>query len=351
MEAKEKKRLVEFDMLRILACFSVVMLHSAAQSWYSTPVTEMNWLIANSYDAAFRFGVPVFVMISGGLFLNAQGELSLKKLYLGNILRMVVLYLVWSVFYGLFDCRELPLSSWDFDTVFREILGSRYHLWYLPMIIGIYAVVPILKQWVQNAQKQQVEYFLILFMVFQIGRETFLALTKREVVVFLNGMIKMDMVCGYLGYFVLGYYLTHYGIAANREKAIYGLGILSVLANILIGNVLALRAGMAIGEIYDCFGIFTFFIAVALFVLAVEVWGKRTFSEKMSRGIHEVSKGTLGIYLMHVGMIEFLAAKGIHSTMITPLVGIPMLSVLCFLLCGILAAVLRRIPVIGKYLC
>ena len=65
----DKKRLIHYDLLRIFAAFSVVMLHSAAQFWYSLDIYSTEWLIANSYDALFRFGVPIFVMISGALFL------------------------------------------------------------------------------------------------------------------------------------------------------------------------------------------------------------------------------------------------------------------------------------------
>ena len=77
----ENGRMLHYDLLRILACFSVVMLHSAAQFWYTIPVTEPEWVIANSYDAVSRFGVPIFVMISGVLFLNNDREINLKRLY------------------------------------------------------------------------------------------------------------------------------------------------------------------------------------------------------------------------------------------------------------------------------
>ena len=66
------------DVLRIIACFSVIMLHTSAQAWYSLPVDSGGFKIANSYDALFRFGVPVFVMISGALFLAPEKEPDVK---------------------------------------------------------------------------------------------------------------------------------------------------------------------------------------------------------------------------------------------------------------------------------
>ncbi len=35
----QEKRMIHYDLLRILAAFSVVMLHSAGQKWYVLPVT------------------------------------------------------------------------------------------------------------------------------------------------------------------------------------------------------------------------------------------------------------------------------------------------------------------------
>ena len=77
---KKENRKIEIDLLRIVACFSVIMLHSSAQYWYELPVSSLRWSVSNGYDALFRFGVPIFVMISGMLFLGREGEVKIKKL-------------------------------------------------------------------------------------------------------------------------------------------------------------------------------------------------------------------------------------------------------------------------------
>ena len=43
-------RMVHYDLLRILAAFSVVILHISAQFWYDFDVTDFRWLTANSYE-------------------------------------------------------------------------------------------------------------------------------------------------------------------------------------------------------------------------------------------------------------------------------------------------------------
>ena len=94
MEYGTQNRNIQYDLLRILAAFSVVMLHSAAQYWYDLPIDGRAWKTVNAYDACFRFGVPIFVMISGAIFLDPKRELDVKRLYRHNMLRLAVIYLL-----------------------------------------------------------------------------------------------------------------------------------------------------------------------------------------------------------------------------------------------------------------
>lgn len=346
----ERDRLIHFDLLRIVACFSVVMLHSAAQSWYGLPVTSKEWLVINSYDALVRFGVPVFVMISGALFLDNKKEINIKKLYTRNIWRLIVLYLVWSVIYGFWDCR----ANWSvihIGDILREIFASQYHFWYLPMSVGLYMLVPVLQKWLSAASKKEVEYFLGLFVVFQIVQTTMKSIKMTEFMAFLWGTVDIEMACSYIGYFILGYYVVHYGIDRKIHKWLYLAGGVGAVANVVLGNYLAVKAGTPVGTVYDSFGIFTFGIVLALFVFFHEKVSQIRFGKISGKIIREVSADTLGIYLMHVGIMGYLNDYDIDSMMFAPVVGVPLLTVICFVLCFLLAAVLRRIPFVGRYLC
>ncbi len=348
---KGKNRMIHFDLLRIFAAFSVVMLHSAAQFWYTLDVNSTEWLIANSYDAAFRFGVPIFVMISGALFLRPGYQLDVKRLYTHNILRLSVIYMVWSCAYGVFDSIFYGLAAGGWKAVIREMISGRYHLWFLPMIIGIYMLLPILKGWLEHAEEKSIRYFLGLFLIFQIGSETLRALTVTDELHQILDIPRIEMVCSYIGYFVWGYYLTHVGLGTKWKRFFLWGAIPAVCANILLGNLLARQRGVPDAGIYDSYGVFTFVVATTLFLIAKDYFSKMSFSETSSHLIQEVSACTLGIYLMHVGVMEWLQAVGIHSMVLPNVVGIPVYAVGCFVGCLLIAFLLRRIPFIGKYLC
>lgn len=347
-----KTRVIQYDLLRIVAAFSVVMLHSAAQFWYTLPVTQTEWKIANCYDASFRFGVPIFVMISGALFLGR--EVNIKRLYTHNILRLIIVYLLWSVVYGFFDCTRFNLADLSLSDYMKEFLTGRYHLWFLPMIIGIYMILPILQSWLKNAEKKNIQYLLVLFLVFRIGRDTISALQFGDTAAYLLNIFsasELAVACSYIGYFVLGYYIVSFGIPKKWHKFIYAGVIPSIILNIVLDTYMAMKANAPVGIIYDSFGVFTFNIVVALFLFFTEVLSKVNYSAFAKKLIQEVSQATFGIYLAHVLCIEALERCGIHSMIIPNIVGIPLLAVGAFVLCYIFAALLRRIPFVGKYIC
>ena len=57
------------DYLRVAATFAVVVLHVAASKWSAADVNGATWKAFNFYNSAVRWGVPIFIMISGSLFL------------------------------------------------------------------------------------------------------------------------------------------------------------------------------------------------------------------------------------------------------------------------------------------
>ena len=84
MKEAQQPRILYFDYLRILAMFAVMLLHVASQFWYTTPTNTTEWQVCNIYDSLARFGVPIFVMISGALFLGKKRPI--KRIYQKNIL-------------------------------------------------------------------------------------------------------------------------------------------------------------------------------------------------------------------------------------------------------------------------
>lgn len=119
----QKERVVFIDYLRVFATFAVVVLHVSAQNWYVTDVNGFEWQTFNIYDSLVRWGVPVFLMISGALFLDR--DISLEEMYKKYLLRMVIAFCYWSIVYMLLD-RGGTIGN----RIEAAILGH-YHMWFI----------------------------------------------------------------------------------------------------------------------------------------------------------------------------------------------------------------------------
>ena len=88
--AQNSNRTLYFDYMRVCATFAVIMIHVTAQYFYKVEPTSFAWKTINAYQCLSRWGVPVFVMMSGALFLPR--EIPLQKIYSKYVLNTSYAY-------------------------------------------------------------------------------------------------------------------------------------------------------------------------------------------------------------------------------------------------------------------
>lgn len=117
-----RERIIYIDILRILATFAVVLLHSAAIPVSDNNPNTINWQFGNFYDSIARWCVPMFVMISGVFFLqNEKGKnynqsikSDYKKIISKNIFRISTALIIWGMFYGTINLIRESTASGSF---------------------------------------------------------------------------------------------------------------------------------------------------------------------------------------------------------------------------------------------
>lgn len=347
------ERNIAFDILRILSAFSVVVLHVSSMYLMENNVSTTDFKVANFINSLSRFGVPIFVMISGAIFLSKEKQISIGKLWKHNILRLFILYIVWSFAYYVFQ----SLYLWKFDFwrhgFVRTITGCVYasnHFWFIFMIIGLYTLVPILRTWLHHSSETEQKYFIGLFMVFQILRTTLEIAIDKSLTTTISELVEVTELTGYLGYFILGYFLTQYKVPQKLKWGIYISVPIGIIANYYISDFLSVKYGYYSPGIYDSFGLFTFLHVVALFVFVSDMASKIQKENGFITFIKNLSLDTLGIYMMHIALLTFFMEEGIIWGKVPVLAGTILLSFICFIACAIVAAILRRIPFVGRYL-
>ena len=116
------------------------------------------------------WAVPCFVMASGALLLDRNRTLTFKKLFGKYIPRMVVALIVFSILFSAFDA--LLLTHTSFIETAKDVLSDIFlgtgwmHMWYIYLLLGIYALLPIYKTVTNNAKPNEIKYLLLIYFFF-----------------------------------------------------------------------------------------------------------------------------------------------------------------------------------------
>lgn len=170
---------------------------------------------------------PVFIMISGLLFLDSGRPLSIRKLYTKNLPRIVTAFVFWSAIYTVF------FPAFPDKSLFTNLCFGCYHFWFIYATIGLYILAPILRKIAES--ERLMEYFLLVAVVFSYILPLLFKLTSLEAINYIN--TNLGITFGYTPYFILGYYLKKKDLSKRAQNIIYILGIAGFAFTAVINRV------------------------------------------------------------------------------------------------------------------
>ena len=348
--ANRINRQTELDLLKICAFICVVCLHVAAELWFAIPVKTWQWQVANIFRGTW--GVPVFVMVTGRFLLAPERSVDDKKL--GKyFMRAVIAFLVWSAIYEGYRIVFTSLSqgidsiNWKWELV--EFMDGEFHLWYLPMLAGLYLVTPFLRKICQDIKLMR--WYVLLFFVME-------SLTRYGVKLPMVGVLLQPVMenmmfrfaLGYTGYMVLGYYLSKENISEKVERGLYIVGLLCMIMAPAANSFFTMRRGEYVAEFSAELTPNMILASAAMYTFFCKRVSKMKFSEKAAAWISKLAELGFGAYLIHALFINIVTDFiGVEFQVGNPLFWIPVLTVLVAALSLACAAFIRKIPKIGTF--
>jgi surface polysaccharide O-acyltransferase-like enzyme len=284
-------------------------------------------------------------MISGALLLGRSEPIW--QFLMRRFLKVGVPAIFWSVIYLVWateayrDGSMLPLR------ILLSILKAIYlgdveiHLWFLYILIGIYLVVPILRLFISAASRNDLKYFLLLWLI----STPLIELSGR-----LSGFptaFSIPVVAGYVGYFVMGYVLAE--TEMNRTRRILAIcGVAVAVAVTYVGTAVLSRNVEAIDAfLYSYFSLPSVLASFCGFLLLKDA-GQNL--GKIGNVVRMVSAHSFGIFLIHIWVIDLLR-KGafgfrLYSWMAHPSYMIPLVGLIVYVVSFAIVYLLRRVPVV-----
>lgn len=258
----QKKRIMGYDYLRVIAIFMVVVIHGNV-SFVSN--NDLLRLTTMEIEALCLISVPCFLMISGALLLESESN-SMWRSLKRRLVKQGLPFIVWSLLYVVVRIvlRKVPASIQVFTSLLYE--PAYYQFWFMYTLFAIYLLLPILTPLVHHISKRVYQYALAIWLLFSVLQPTmghfFSAFRLSE---------HVDLIIceGYLGYFLLGNYWKKYGTQITTKKAawlfICGCGItgIFVLGEYILSGVdfqgYLYRSYLTPGVVMAASGAFLFF--------------------------------------------------------------------------------------------
>ena len=348
MEKENNKRYGWISNLRILATCSVILLHVSVYVIYQFGHIELHkWWVGNIFNSISRFAVPTFIMIAGALLIPQ--EIGIKTFMQKRLKRILLPFLFWSVIYIIYhfvnDTATAHYSFFDIvkAAYFKLMNGAYFHLWFVYMLIGMYLIIPVLKKWVKNCTEKELIYFLAIWVI--------TLFFTNPIIQKYAPAIEIQFFTGFVGYLVLGYYL--FTKPVEKMKNIRKISLLMIIVGILITVFGTWWVCTKRGEMNELFHVYTtpniFLITAGIFIF-VKTSCQNT--KKLPWILHLIDVYGYGIYLGHILVLELLMRFFDFEPLLLgmPLVGIPVVTLICLLITMSLISCIHKLPLVGKHI-
>lgn len=366
------------DVLRVLATCAVVLMHvltGATDVTDASIVPEYRSLLLSVMDLV-TWCVPIFLLISGYLFLNPERTLTYPVMIKKYCRRIALAILLFGVPYA---ASELVVAERTFrirmipEALKMTLMGHTWsHMWYLYLILFLYLITPLLKK------------VLRVLPVWGVVAMMAVIFLGSSVAPFLNKVLDVNSIPVlpdggvYFLYYLCGYLFAVREVCVDKAESCgtSGKGMEAGLdtepvrgkrtGNVWLIAAAVLMMGMILSRTLAGFSIqmaynypFTVLLAVLLFAA-----GWNGSIQKHRIPWQEAGALSFAVYLVHPVYVNLLykfvkitpftvlEQCGVQSVAAGQAVLILLLAAFCLVVLALATAtawVLRKIPVLRKY--
>lgn len=336
----EKTHIDWIDIVRIVCAYAVVVLHTVSISMTNAGVllSVQAKSICEAVYSCMNFAVPIFLIITGMLFLGNEKEYTFRDMI--KYIRRIILCLV---LFGFFF-SVLEQLFYDMHFSFRVILkallaiieGKTWdHMWYLYFLPGVYLLIPVIKGFKKHTTKRNYVILCILVWIFTYG------------IPFISNQCGIKIGFPFALNSALFFYVLIGGALADYQPDKKATALSGILALFCFGMIFMMK-------IYPTYSIKTTYDSIIICVLSITVFifmKGLLYSVSVPGWISSVAKDTLGIYIVHPILLNgVLKAFHWNPLLWQPVLGTLSFSIAVFLISLAVIHLLRKIKIIQKYL-
>lgn len=383
-----RQREVWLDFLRVTACFMVMVIHSTEPFYLGgegaqiLTATDAFWVAV--FEGLCRCCVPLFLIASS--YLQFPLHYSAGEFFRRRAVRILIPMALWTVVYALVWGEPVE----NFKGLVLNFNYAAGHLWFVYMLVGVYLIMPLLSPWAEKVSARELEIYLGIWLIttlFPFVREA-AAGGPAPLIQAADGLPAAAQfplwgeaswnaygtfyyISGFIGYLLVGLYLKKF-LVRNRWLrwtgwSLFLMGFVAIVRGLLnrfsaTGEVFPLSGDLAVAVAWETPITFCSLpvVLTAVGLMLVFMQGRQNGESPFYRHIIlPLSQAGYGMYLIHMLVLaQFsalyrnwlgLGAEGLLGYWTTP-VQILATALSSFVVVGVLAVAIQRIPKVGKYL-
>lgn len=284
--------------MRIIATLAVIFLHTCSMIWLNGDLFSLT----PSQAAYTRVGnilmnwcVPLFLMLTGALFLDPEKEITTKDILKKYCRRILLALLIFGIPFSWLESITTAGFSWSmFPQSLLNLLTEQSwgHLWYLYVLLAIYLTLPVWKGYIKNSSRKTQCFVIIVLLMLDFVRPLFSDFFQISI------LEDMHVIAYPLFYLFAGWYLKEGIPRWLRNKTIDAVLL-----------VLSLGAMIAVYFVFDPMGFLylyfysplTALVTILIFVLLLDTKG----TKKMTKKLWGLDRLCFCVYLIHPVFTNF----------------------------------------------
>lgn len=325
------------SILNVLACIGVVILHTFETGYTS----DANFVFEVLIRAIAYCAVPVFFMITGATLIDYRERYDTKTFFKKRLLKVIIPLIIWSIIYFIinFFKGKFSINDLSFKFVFEYffLVKTNPIFWFFVVIIGIYLAIPVISLIPQETRRKAFLYIIIITFVFN----QFLPDLLYHLNLNYNYDLKFPLTySGWISFIFIGYYIDKYEIVKKHRVIIYVLGIIGFLTMVVPTIFISYHKNESCSWFDEYYDAPCVLYSASVFLFFKSKINNNQIVTKIMPFFNFVAPTTLGIYVLHIAIRDFLRYFYTYSYFAMNLV----LTLSILTICFIVVKIVQKIP-------
>ena len=286
-----KFRNINLDLLKVLACVGVVLLHTAMGEFKETG----SWNFLTYLYYLGTYSIPLFFMVNGYLLLGKR-EITYSYV-LQKIKWILITVSSWTFIVWLFK-RDFT------ENLIKKIVGSLiqrgyfFQFWFFGALMLIYLCLPILKKFLNSKKNYlySLSLLVVIGLIFELTNIVFQMPAQTYV-------IQTFRLWTWFFYYLLGGFIAQFTMKELKSRFKNWMKIVSMLLLLISPIILFFIAKTTYHNLFAEYFYDTLFVKVSTLGIFLTIL-TLTLNENRKEWIVFLSNQTMGVFIIHTYIMK-----------------------------------------------